>query len=87
MSEQTASQAKLAAIICEALEIDDVAPSEIVASDPLFGEGLGLDSIDGLEIALAVSQNYGVELKADDDNNKAVFSSLESLDAYIQQNS
>lgn len=84
MSAQTAEQAKLAAIIVEALEIDDVAPNEIVPTEPLFGEGLGLDSIDGLEIALAVSQNYGIELKSDDDNNQQIFASLASLSDYIQ---
>jgi acyl carrier protein len=50
----------------------------------LFGEGLGLDSIDALELALAITQKYAIQLKADDDNMQQVFSSLRSLSAYIE---
>jgi acyl carrier protein len=52
---------------------------------PLFGEGLGLDSIDMLEIALAVSQTYGVKLRADDSDNHLIFRSLASLNEHIQR--
>lgn len=89
MTAQTTEQLALAEIIVEALEIDDVAAAEIVPTAPLFGDdadGLGLDSIDALEIALAVSQNYGVELQADDENNRQIFATLESLNSYIQAN-
>ena len=51
---------------------------------PLYGEGLGLDSIDMLEIALAVSQTYGVKLKSDDSDNAAIFASLRALNNHIQ---
>ncbi|HEU0289209.1 MAG TPA: phosphopantetheine-binding protein [Burkholderiales bacterium] len=52
---------------------------------PLYKEGLGLDSIDILEIALAISKAYGIRLRSDDENNKKIFSSLRNLSRYIQQ--
>ena len=61
-------------------------PAEIDPEAPLYDEGLGLDSIDMLEIALAVSKEFGVKLRADDKSNERIFSSLRSLNHYIQQN-
>jgi acyl carrier protein len=58
--------------------------AEIDPLAPLYGEGLGLDSIDMLEIALAVSQQYGVKLRADDKNNTEIFKSLRALNGFIQ---
>jgi acyl carrier protein len=75
----------LAKLIVETLNLD-VDPVTINPQAPLFGEGLGLDSIDMLEIALATSQTYGVKLRSDDADNVRIFSSLASLDEYIQQN-
>lgn len=60
-------------------------PAEIDPNAPLFNEGLGLDSIDMLEISLAVSQTYGVKLRADDSDNNRIFRSLRSLSDHIQQ--
>ena len=74
----------LAKLIVQTLNLD-VAAAAIDAGAPLFGEGLGLDSIDMLEIALAVSQTYGVKLRADDTDNNEIFRSLSSLSHYIQQ--
>jgi acyl carrier protein len=76
---------ELASLIVTTLNLE-VAPSEIDPTAPLYGEGLGLDSIDILEIALAVSKAFGVKLRADDKNNVKIFSSLRSLNQYIQQN-
>ncbi len=62
-------------------------PDDIPPDAPLFSHeaaGLGLDSIDALEIALGVQQKYGVELRADDENNKQIFGSLRALSAYVQ---
>lgn len=91
MSGQTAEESKLAVILVEALDLEDVEASEIVADAPLFGfdtpHSLGLDSIDALEISLAVAQNYGVQLKADDENNRAIFASLRSLADHINSQS
>ena len=61
-----------------------MSPEEIDPKAPLYGEGLGLDSIDMLELALVVSRNYGFQLRSDDENNLQVFSSLRSLNRHIQ---
>ena len=79
-----AEELALAQLIVETLNLD-VAATTIEAHAPLFGEGLGLDSIDMLEIALAVSQTYGVKLRADDAENDQIFRSLATLNRYIQQ--
>jgi len=76
-------EAELAALIVTTLNLE-MAASDIDPEAPLFGEGLGLDSIDVLEIALAVSQNYGVQLRSDDENNAETFQSLRSLNQSIQ---
>ena len=80
-----APEIELAQLIVTTLNLE-VAPSEIDPAAPLYGEGLGLDSIDILEVALAVSKTFGVKLRADDKNNVKIFSSLRSLSHYIQQN-
>jgi acyl carrier protein len=79
-----AQELALAQLIITTLNLDMDA-SAIDAQAPLFGEGLGLDSIDMLEIALAVSQTYGVKLRADEADNNQIFRSLASLNEYIQQ--
>jgi acyl carrier protein len=80
----TAEEAGLARLIVDTLNLE-VAPAEIDPEAPLYGEGLGLDSIDMLEISLVVSQQYGVKLRADDKSNVEIFSSLRSLNAFIQR--
>jgi acyl carrier protein len=80
-----AQQLALAQLIVQTLNLE-VDPATIDPDAPLFGEGLGLDSIDMLEIALAVSQTYGVKLRADDSENDQIFRSLATLNAHIQQN-
>ena len=80
----TPHELELAQLIVQTLNLD-VAAASIDPGAPLFGEGLGLDSIDMLEIALAVSQRYGVKLRADDSENHLIFGSLASLSEYIQQ--
>jgi acyl carrier protein len=81
---QTPSEAELAQLIVETLNLDQAA-AEIDPTAPLYGDdGLGLDSIDMLEISLTVSQRYGVKLRADEEGNVAIFRSLRSLNAYIQ---
>jgi len=80
---QSPQEAELAKLIVVTLNLD-VPAAEIDPAAPLYGEGLGLDSIDMLEIALAVSQGYGVKLRADDKNNTEIFSSLRTLNDFIQ---
>jgi acyl carrier protein len=74
--------AEVAALIVAALNLD-VAPGDIRPDDPLYGDGLGLDSIDILEIALVVSKKYGVQLRADSQENEHIFGSLRQLVDYI----
>jgi acyl carrier protein len=85
MQPQSDHEKEVAELIVECLNLEDVAASDIGPDEPLFGEGLGLDSIDALELALAITQKYAVQLKADDANIKEVFGSLRSLSAYIAQ--
>jgi len=80
-----AEELHLAELIVATLNLE-VLPADIEPEAPLYGEGLGLDSIDILEIALAVSKVYGVKLRADDENNAEIFKSLRSLNHYIQTN-
>jgi acyl carrier protein len=80
---QNAQEAELAALLVKTLNLE-VQPEQIDPNSPLYGEGLGLDSIDMLEVALAVSQRFGVKLRADDKNNIEIFSSLRTLNVFIQ---
>lgn len=82
----TTEEREMAELLIAALNLEDATPDSIKPTAPLFGshaEGLGLDSIDALEIALAVSERYGVQLRADDANNKQVFSTLRSLTEFV----
>jgi acyl carrier protein len=82
--EQNAQESELADLIVKVLNLE-IKPAEIDPEAPLYDEGLGLDSIDMLEIALSVSKEFGVKLRADDKNNKQIFSSLRALSRYIQE--
>ncbi len=73
---------EVAELIVSALNLEMV-PQEIEADAPLFGDGLGLDSIDVLEIALVISKQYGIQLKSDNEDNIRIFSSLRALTTYI----
>jgi acyl carrier protein len=77
------SPAEIAALVVESLNLEDVDAAKLDASTPLFGGGLGLDSLDMLEISLVIQQRYGVKLKADDPHNEAIFASLQSLAAHL----
>jgi len=85
---QSPEEKEMAELLISALNLEGVKAPDIDPAQPLFGnqgEGLGLDSIDALEIALAVSERYGVQLRADDANNKKVFFSLRSLTEFVTQ--
>lgn len=84
MAEQTAQEQDLAALLVESLNLEDVTAGEIDPEEPLFGDGLGLDSIDALELALAIAQKYNVQLKSDSEETRAVFYSLRTLSAHIE---
>lgn len=80
----SAQEKELAQLIVTSLNLE-VTADEIEPDAPLYGEGLGLDSIDILELSLAISKTYGLQLKSDDADNSKIFSSLSSLNQYIQQ--
>jgi acyl carrier protein len=82
IDDQRAFELQIARLIGEVVNLD-CAPEQIDPAAPLFGEGLGLDSIDLLEIALAVSQNYGFSLRSDDPDNRQIFASLRAFSAHI----
>lgn len=86
MSTDNPLEQEVAELIVTSLNLEDIQPEEIDPEAPLFGEGLGLDSIDALEIALAISSQYGFQLRSDDENNVKIFSSLRSLSQYIAAN-
>ncbi|MCP9468497.1 MAG: phosphopantetheine-binding protein [Nitrospira sp.] len=75
----------LAELIVRTLKLK-IDPTSIQPEAPLFGEGLGLDSIDALELSLAISQTYGYQLKSSDPEIKAIFSSLRALAKAIEKN-
>jgi acyl carrier protein len=75
---------ELAKLIVSTLELD-VKPEDVDPMAPLYGSGLGLDSIDILEVALSISKKYGVKLRSDDEHGRSAFASLRSLNQYIQQ--
>lgn len=85
MTDQSAAELKLAELIIETLNLEDVEASQIAPEEPLFGEALGLDSIDALELAVAISQMHGVTLKAEDESSREAFASLRSLSGFIEE--
>jgi acyl carrier protein len=80
------SELEIASLMVECLNLEDVDPASIDPEASLFGEGLGLDSIDALELAVALSAKYGVHLKADDEQTIKVFSNLRSLTEFVSAN-
>lgn len=85
MAEQTTAQHELATLIVESLNLEAVTADQIEPEAPLFGGDLGLDSIDALEIALAVSKRYGFQLRSDNPENRQIFTSLRTLSEHIER--
>jgi len=71
-------------LIVSSLELEDIEPESIVDSEPLFGEGLGLDSIDALELGVALKRKFGVKFSAENADNRRHFASVDALAAYIE---
>ena len=86
MSENTPIHLELKELIVDALALEDITAAEIETDAPLFVEGLGLDSIDSLEIAMVLEERYGVTLDDDPDTNKKIFESVRSLSEFVTQN-
>lgn len=78
-------ESELKELIVEALMLEDIGAEEIESEGALFGEGLGLDSIDALELAMAIDKKYGVRIKADDEQNRQIFANVKNLAAYVGQ--
>ncbi len=86
MSTQTAAELELAQLLVDSLNLEDVEAGAIDPEAPLFNTGLGLDSIDALELALAISKQYGFQLRSDNDENRRIFASLRALSAHVEAN-
>ncbi len=86
MTPQTDAERDLAGLLVDSLNLEGVEAGTIDPEAPLFNAGLGLDSIDALELALAISKRYGFQLRSDNDDNRRIFASLRALSAHIEQN-
>lgn len=86
LREHTELELEVAGLIIDTLNLETMQANDIAPEDFLFGEGLGLDSIDALELALAVKQTYGLNIKSGDDDNAEIFSSLAALTTFISEN-
>lgn len=77
---------EIKALIIDALSLEDVSPDDIDPEAPLFNEGLGLDSIDALELGLALQKTYGVKLPSDPEQTRHHFTSIRALGAFVAEN-
>lgn len=77
---------ELKALLISELNLEDITPDDINANAPLFRDGLGLDSIDALELAVILDKKYGIKIKSSDERNKEIFSSLNALADFITEN-
>ena len=84
MNSGLGHEQELAHLIVGSLNLEEIYACDIDPEARLFGEGLGLDSLDMLELSMAVEQKYGVKLRSDDPDNAKIFASLRSLAQYIQ---
>lgn len=82
-SDLTTLEAELKSLIVDTLKLEDVSPEDIETTGALFGTGLGLDSIDALEIGIAIRKKYGIKFDAQDENMQKNFSSVQSLAQFI----
>ena len=79
------TEQKVKEIIVSSLDLEDVSPSDIDTEAPLFGEGLGLDSIDALELGMAIKREFGISFSKDPAENKRVFRSVRTLAVHIME--
>jgi acyl carrier protein len=86
LSDNTPIHNELKELIVETLALEDITAAEIETDAPLFVEGLGLDSIDSLEIAMVLEERYGVTLDDDPDTNREIFDSVRSLCVFVTEN-
>jgi len=81
--DSTAVRQEIKALIIDSLVLEDVRVEDIADDMPLFGDGLGLDSIDALELAIAIERHFGVTIEADDQRNKEIFACVNALATHI----
>jgi acyl carrier protein len=86
VSNDEAIHDELKALIVDTLALEEVTAAEIETDAPLFVEGLGLDSIDSLELAMVLEERYGVILEDDPEKNQEIFKSVRSLAAFVSEN-
>jgi acyl carrier protein len=86
LTDRQALEAELKELIVESLALEDIAPEEIETAAPLFVEGLGLDSIDALELAMALEERFGVKIGEDPEENQRIFTSVQSLAGFVEEN-
>jgi len=86
MTDKTAAEQELATMMVDVLNLEGMTADDIEPEEILFGDGIGLDSIDALELSLAISKTYGVHIKSEDEGVKEAFTNLRTLSAYIQEN-
>jgi len=86
LTDRESLEAELKELIVESLALEDIAPDEIETAAPLFVEGLGLDSIDALELAMALEERFGVKIGEDPEENQRVFTSVQSLAGFVEEN-
>ena len=81
-----ALESEIKALIIDALMLEDITADEIASEDPLFGEGLSLDSIDALEMAIALENRYGVHIEEGSEENATIFASVRNLAVFVDAN-
>jgi acyl carrier protein len=86
MRQFTALEEEVARLLVETLNLEDLTPDQIDPEQRLFGDGLGLDSLDALELAMAITKAYGFQLRSDDPDNARIFASLSALCRHIETN-
>ena len=77
---------ELKELLINELNLEDIGPDDIDPDAPLFGDGLGLDSIDSLELAVILDRKYGIKIKSSDERNEQIFSSPRALADFISEN-
>ena len=85
MSEVDALEREIKKFIVDTLVLEDIAPDDIDSSAPLFGEGLGLDSVDALELGVGLQKRYGIKLDPKDDSTRLHFASVKNLTALVAE--
>ena len=86
MDQTIDNELEIARLLVETLHLEGITAEQIDPVQPLFNEGLGLDSLDMLELSMAIEQKYGIKLRSDDPDNRTIFASLRSLSEHVQKN-